>query len=196
MPHKELSSSTALETSVALLRDGIGPAASDSFALTPLWVPNVGCVGLIAIADIPYAKNPPLGGGGGRRIKRDGYYDRDDQKKTVGRQHRAGGVGCSGNFNEATVGKKRYARYAVGVGLVEFVRRVGVAVGTATFRLRKQSLLTHIKLEGSKFSIYHRKRTDEESVDKNQSRLASNRSPLTLSPSRADRYTGGDAVGR
>lgn len=197
MPHKELSSSAALETSVALLREGIGPAASRSFALAPLWVSNVGCVGLIAIADIPYARNPPpAGGGGGRRRNRDGYYGRDDWNKNIDGHQRAGGVGRTGNFDEATAGRKRYARYAVGVGLVEFVRRVGVALGTATFRLRKQSLLAHIKMGGSKFSIYRRKHTDEDSVDKKHPRLASNRSPPTLSLSLADRHTGGDAVGR
>jgi len=196
MPHKELSSSAALETSVALLREGIGPAASKAFALVPLWVPDVGCIGLIAIADIPYARNPPPAGGGrggGRRRKPDIYHARDGRNTTVDGQQRGRGVGRSGSFDEATAGSKRYARYAVGVGLVEFARRVGVSVGTAAFRLRKQSLLTHIKVECSKYSIYDRKHIVEESADEKQTRLEK-LSPLPVSPPLADRNTGGNAV--
>lgn len=200
MPHKETSSSAALETSVALLRGGIGPAASNAFALAPLWVPNVGCIGLIAIADIPYARNPSTASGrGGRSRKADKYGGSDSRNKTAGHRHgqRHGG---GGNLDEATaggrVGRKKCARYAVGVGLVEFVRRVGVTLGTTTYRLRKQSLVTRIKAEGNKFSIYGQKQKNEERIVNTQLRLGSSTSPQPLSPPLADRYKGGGAGSR
>lgn len=58
MPHKRTSSDPALESSVAILRDSMGPAVAGAFVVAPLWIPGVGCIGLVTLADIPYSRPP------------------------------------------------------------------------------------------------------------------------------------------
>lgn len=125
MPYKHVSSDSALETSVAILRDGIGPAVSKAFVIAPLWVPGVGCVGLVVLADIPYARQRT-----NRRYK----------QRT--RQHIA---------EEPCAARRRGANprcpYVVGAGVVEFAKRVGMALGGAVHRIRKRTVLAAITAE-------------------------------------------------
>lgn len=120
MPHKDTSSDPALDTSVAILRDGIGPTVSGAFVIAPLWVPDIGCVGLITFANVPYAQ------------------------VRVSRRRQAGG-------KLATSRAASRCFYEVGAGVVEFARRVGLAVGPAVYRVRKSTLIADIKVE-DKFS--------------------------------------------
>lgn len=173
MPNKQVSSSAALKTSVALLREGIGPGASDAFVLAPLWVPGVGCMGLITIADIPYATPPPAtgsggGGGGGGQRKPVRRRRRQQHEEGTGPSGRAADEGTNG-------GVESHVRHAVGPGLVEFTRRVGVALGTAAFRLRKKSLVARIKAEEGRYSLHGGKASSEN--DANQ-RLSLSSPPL------------------
>ena len=59
-PHEQASSDSALETSVAILREGIGPTVASAFVIAPLWVPDLGCVGLVTFTNVPYAIAPNL----------------------------------------------------------------------------------------------------------------------------------------
>ncbi|CAM9640751.1 unnamed protein product, partial [Ectocarpus sp. 12 AP-2014] len=182
MPHKHVSSSTALETSVALLREAIGPKAANAFVLAPLWAHGVGSIGLITIADIPYAKQSPVagrGGGGGRRM---------NHGHRVGSTRRPGkytaGYGASDEHSPTfgEVGRGPRVRYAVGAGVVDFARRVGVALGTAAFRLRNKGLVTRIRVEGVGYSRYTS--PGDGRGGKTRSRLGSPRSPARPSPPR------------
>lgn len=174
MPHKHVSSSAALKTSVALLREGIGPEVSGAFVLAPLWVPGVGCVGLITIADVPYARPPPAAGGGGRRRNPASHRHR---------QHHGGGQAPSGHTSKEKAqrgreGDESLVRHAVGPGMVEFARRVGVALGTAAFRLKKKSLLARIKVEGGRYSLHGGKGGGEQNVNQRLSLASPPLSPL------------------
>ena len=157
MPHKHVSSSAALKASVALLREGIGSGVPNAFVLAPLWVPGVGCVGLITIADVPYTRSLPAagrgggGGGGGRRGKPASHLDH--QQHGEGRARSGRTSSKRPNRGRGRGGEGPAARHAVGPGVVEFARRVGVALGTAAFRLRKKSLLARIKAEGSRYRL-------------------------------------------
>lgn len=122
MPYKHTSSDPALDTSVAILREGIGPAVSNAFVIAPLWVLGVGCVGLITLTNIPYAR-PRMN----RRCKR-----RQRQGVAVesgATRHRGANPRCP---------------YVVGAGVVEFAQRVGLAVGGAVHRIRTRAVLAAI----------------------------------------------------
>lgn len=199
MPHKYVSSSAALKTSVALLREGIGPTVSNAFVLAPLWVPGVGCIGIFTIVDIPYARPPPAAGrgGGGQRSKHGTPHSNGGAKRNLSHRQQHGGgltnlvVGGGGGgggggrgeggttLHEAATaggeGAPNRVRYVVGAGVVEFARRVGVALGTAVFRLRKKSLVTSIRVEGGGCSIYGSDANRNGST--NRLRMASSLSP-------------------
>ncbi|CAM9193761.1 unnamed protein product [Scytosiphon promiscuus] len=174
MPHKHVSSSAALKASVALLREGIGPGVSKAFVLAPVWVPGVGCIGLITIADIPYSRSLKKAGrgvgGDGRGRRGNNSKLHVDGARTLkirhgNRRHAGKGCGSAGKFNEhakaGADGESRpHMRYAVGAGVVEFARRVGVALGSAMFRLRNRSLITSIKREGGKYHTHGGKGPD------------------------------------
>lgn len=122
MPHKEISSDAALEMSVSMVREGIGSAVSSAFIMAPLWDPVVGCVGLLTLADIPYSKLQAAC----RKAKR---------HPTT--QHPGG---------TQPVAKSR-CPYVIGNGNLDFIRRVGLALGSAVFRTRKRALVTKIQVE-------------------------------------------------
>lgn len=192
MPHKDVSSSAALNTSVDLLREGIGPAVSNAFAVAPLWVPGVGCIGLFTIADIPYARPPSKAGrragGGPRRRKHGTPHDSGRAKSGSSHRQQQGGGGGGGKTAREPAkggrgggGEYSHARHVVGAGVVELARRVGVALGTAVFRLRKKSLVTSIRAEGSGCSIFGGD-NNIRNGNKNRLRLASSLSPSSSPP--------------
>lgn len=125
MPRKHTSSDPALETSVAILREGMGPAVSNAFVIAPLWVPDVGSIGVIAFADLPYAR-----------------------PTVTRRRRRAKKTGCRNQAGEklATSRADPGHRYAVGAGVVELARRIGLALGAAVFRVRKRALVASIRV--------------------------------------------------
>lgn len=191
MPYKHVSSSTALETSVALLRESIGPKAANAFVLAPLWVPGVGSIGLITIADIPYARQSPVAGrGGGRRMK---HGNRVGSTRRPGKYNSGHGPSHEDTPTFGEVGRGPRVRYAVGAGVVDFARRVGVAVGTAAFHLRKKGLVTRIRVEGGGYSRYTS--PGDGRGGKSRSRLGSPRSPVRPSPPRVGGQQGTSRLG-
>lgn len=195
MPHKQVTSSAALKTSVALLRDGIGNAVSNAFVVAPLWAPGVGCIGLFTIADIPYARPPPAAGrgGGGRRSKHGTLHGNGLAESTPSDRQQHGedattlGGGSGGGGGSKTLHaaggveeEPTHVRHVVGPGVIELARRVGVALGTAVFRLRKKSLISSFRAEGGSCSIYGSETT--RNGNKNRRRLASSLSPPPSPP--------------
>lgn len=174
MPYKHVSASTALKASVALLREGIGPEVSDAFVLAPLWVPGIGCIGLITIADIPYANPPPAPEGGGRRRKPASSHHRQQH----GEGQAPSGRTSDGATIRRRVGVGSGARHAVCPGMVELARRVGVALGTAVFRLRKSSLVARIQVEGAGYSLPRGKGGGERDVNQRLPLASAPLSPL------------------
>eukprot|EP00752_Nemacystus_decipiens_P007665 g6853.t1 len=160
MPHKHVSSSSALKTSVALLREGIGRDIADAFVLAPLWVPDVGCIGLITIADIPYTTLPQSARGGGRQRKPASHLHHQQH----GRGEAPSGRTPDGATRRGRQGVDPYVRHAVGPGVVEFARRVGVALGTAAFHLRKKFVIARTKAAGARYSLHCGKGIAEHNV--------------------------------
>lgn len=120
MPHKKISTDPALEASVAILREGIGPTIAKAFVIAPLWAPGIGCIGLITLADIPYAQ------------------PRKARRQQGGRDNRR---------RKAKSSALSRCPYVAGVGVVEFARRVGLALGGAIYRIQKGALIAGIGVE-------------------------------------------------
>ena len=131
MAQKKTSSDAALETSVAILRDGIGPDVAEAFVIAPLWAPGIGCVGVIALASVPYTRCTE----GRRRGLRGGKADHPPKTQPQPEGSSRGSLSSR-------------CRHVVGAGVIEFVRRVGMAVGGAVFRSRTLALVEDIRVEG------------------------------------------------
>lgn len=131
MLHRQSSSDAALEQSVSIVRGSLGPAVADAFVLAPLWVPNVGCVGLLTLADLPYSGPTVV-----------------ERRRKERRRHQSSGEDTEATDGRRGVGAMRTSPCPYVVGdFVDFAKRVGVALGTAVHRVRCRALVAAVNVD-------------------------------------------------
>lgn len=141
MPHKRASSDAALDKSVEILRDGLGRVAKDTFVMAPLWVPGVGCLGLVTFADLPYVRT-------GATNTRTRKKRRRRQPTAESSIRGSSGVPSGGIYERHS--ESSSCPYAVGGRFIDFAKRVGVTLGAAVHRIRCRALLQAIAADRGK----------------------------------------------
>lgn len=119
---------------MAILREGLGRVARNTFVIAPLWVAGVGCLGLVTLADLPYVRP---------RVTQTRKWERRRRQPTGGFDGNSGAP--PGDTDELSSGSP--CPYVVGEGFIEFAKRVGIALGTAVHRIRCRAFLAAIAVE-------------------------------------------------
>lgn len=124
MIHKFASSDVGLHEAVETLRAALGPTNEDGIMIAPLWTEDVGCLGLIALANLPYAQSRA----------------RDEHQ----RQKFPGNVTRANLSKRARTLQKGRCPYTVGEDILGCMVRIGLALGSAVHRVRTHELLVAI----------------------------------------------------